>query len=89
MTEQSTLGGQMLCEDTNRRINREVERESQSMGWVRKNYAKNDEQIETELVLLNILMHLIAYSVIRIYYVPLWQFLKDEVIKINYRLKEQ
>lgn len=50
---------------------------------------KNDEQIETELVLLNILMHLIAYSVIRIYYVPLWQFLKDEVIRINYRLKEQ
>lgn len=48
MIEQSTLGGQMLCEDTNRRINREVERESQSMGWVRKNYAKNDEQIETE-----------------------------------------
>lgn len=26
MIEQSTLGGQMLCEDTNRRINREVER---------------------------------------------------------------
>lgn len=89
MIEQSTLGGQMLCEDTNRMINREVERESQSMGWVTKNYAKNDEQIETELVLLNILMHLIAYSVIRIYYVPLRHFLKDEVIKINYRLKEQ